>query len=174
MDRRLRRDVVAAVLLSAAAATVADMRPPALDDATGFIVTAVARHHAAPSAREYTRGWTVAAEFDACAARRRTAHEVLDFGAWQPVTALTRWEMSSIDGAAIGVTTEVSGRKEVYVVTLPCLSNGDCVRTDAVKRRDARFEFTSSIIAQRVAAAFRYAADLCTIPPAPSEPTVTR
>ena len=103
MERRLRRDVVAAVLLSAAAAAVAEMRPPALDDATGFIASAVARHHVRPPAREFTREWSVAAEFDECAARRRTAHEARDFGAWHPATALTQWEMGTVDAAGVSV-----------------------------------------------------------------------
>lgn len=159
-----RRHIVAAVVLGTATATIAEMRPPTVDDATAFIGAAVARHHAVPALREDERAWAIAVEFSGCSVERRTSRDVRVLGRWEVVADTTRWGLADIDTPAIGVT-DAPGGGSTFLVALPCAGDRRCVdRGRSGRDRITFLELTSRFMAERVAAAFRYAADRCTQP----------
>jgi hypothetical protein len=157
------RDLIVGVLLSSVAAAVADVRPPTLEATTAFIAAAVQRHHAPiPLRDEQERGWTILAEFSGCSIERRTLHEVRLLSTWETRTSVARWRLVDTDPAAIRVTTETHGGKPFFLVTLPCDDDRACVDRGPLGRdRVSYFEFASEQMAQRVAAGFRHATNLC-------------
>ena len=158
-----RRDFIVAVLLSGTAAAVADMRPPSLEATTSFIAAAVQRHHARVSLRDdEERAWTVVAEFIHCSVEKRTSHEVRVFRTWEARTSVARWHLADTDAAAIRVTNDTRDGKRSFMVTVPCRDHRACVdRGRSGRDRLSYLEFRSDQIAQRVAAAFRHATNLC-------------
>lgn len=159
----VRRDVIAAVLLSGAAAAMADMRPPGLEETTAFVTGAVQRHHVRlPSRDGDERHWDTAITFAGCAVESRTSLEVHLLGAWQPRRWSARWHLGDAAPHNVRVTTAWRGDTTTFVVTVPCHDDRVCVDHGPSGRdRAASFEFTSDVMAQRVAAAFRHAASLC-------------
>src|SRR5687767_4906966 len=141
----VRRDLIVAVLLSGAAAALADMRPPTLEATTTFIAAAVERHHApVPFHDEQERAWTILAEFSGCSIERRTSHDVRLLRTWQSRTSVARWRLGDTDAAAIRVTTEMRDGKPSFMVTLPCDDDRACVdRGPSGRERVSYFEFTS-------------------------------
>ncbi len=159
----VRRDLIVAVLLSSVAAAVADRQPPTLEATTAFIASAVQRHHApVPVRDEQERAWMILAEFSGCSIQKRTSHEVRLLQTWETRTSVARWRLVDTDPAAIRVTTETRGGKPSFLVTLPCDDDRACVDRGPLGRdRVSYFEFASEQMAQRVAAGFRHATNLC-------------
>jgi hypothetical protein len=97
-----RFDVLVAVLLAVSTAAVSRMRPPSLDDATDFIVTAVERHHVAPEAGADDRSLAkVAVTFAGCDVERRTEFEVRHLDRSTIRTQIERLRLDDIDVEAI-------------------------------------------------------------------------
>jgi hypothetical protein len=159
----VRRDVIAAVLLSGAAAAIADMRPPGLEETTAFVTAAVQRHHVRlPSRDGDERNWDTAITFAGCAVESRTSLDVRLLGAWQPRSWIARWHLGDAAAQDVHVTTARQGDRATFVVTVRCEDDRACVdRGPAGRDRAASLEFTSDVMARRVAAAFRHASTLC-------------
>ncbi len=159
----VRRDLIVAVLLSSVTAAIADRRPPTLEATTAFIAAAVQRHHArVPLRDEHEREWTIRAEFSGCSIERRTSREVRLLQTWETRVSVAGWRLADTDPAAIRVTAETRGGEPFFLVTLPCDDDRACVDRGPLGRdRVSYFEFASEQMAQRVAAGFRHATNLC-------------
>jgi hypothetical protein len=159
-----RRDLIVAVLLSSATAAVIDSRPPTLEATTDFIAVAVQRHHVRmPSRGDHERAWNVQAEPSGCVIEKRTSLEMRVLGTWEPRILVARWRLMDMDPEAVRVATETGTGRTIFVVTLPCDDDRACVEGGSLRQDRVSFEFTSALIAQRVAAAFRHAASLCDV-----------
>lgn len=158
----LRGHVVFAVIVSAAAAAVTDLRPPSLEDTVSFITAAVRQHQAGPALFADERRWRLAIAFAGCSVEMRVSSEVNRLGAWSARTRIARWRLQDIDDAAVQVIDERGVAPGAFVVELPCEDRRACVDRAADGRDDAvQLAFTSTLMAQRVAAAFRYGTTLC-------------
>jgi hypothetical protein len=165
-----RRDLITAILLSTAAAVLADLSPPSLEDTTSFIATAIRQHHVRPIHTESEeRGWRMDAFFAGCSIETRVSSEVYEVGKWTTRAHVARWQAHETDDAAIVVTRDSLAPARPFVVTLPCAASHACVdRGPHGRDSAAHLAFTSEVIALRVAAAFRHAAALCRDLPMPS------